>query len=94
MSGPGLKHPPLSGEILEAAEANISQWVRTEKIKAATAKAKNDLETYIINTREKLEVDEFFQQVSFAGLVMYVAYGQCWWRYTSAPGWRYDELTS
>lgn len=38
-------------------------WTLAEMVKAATAKAKNDLETYIINTREKLETDKLYQQV-------------------------------
>lgn len=63
VSGPGMVHPPLDGEVLKAAEANVSNWVVAEKIKAATAKAKNDLETYIINTREKLEVNEQYLEV-------------------------------
>lgn len=63
VSGPGLAHPPLSGEALELATANVTRWVQAEAVKAATAKAKNDLETYIINTREKLETDELYQQV-------------------------------
>lgn len=64
VSGPGMVHPPLDGEVLKAAEANVSNWVVAEKIKAATAKAKNDLETYIINTREKLEVNEQYLEVT------------------------------
>ena len=63
VSGPGLVHPPLSGEVFKAADANITHWVKAEKVKAATAKAKNDLETYIINTREKLETNEQYQEV-------------------------------
>lgn len=58
-----MVHPPLAGEVLKLAEANVSTWVVAEKIKAATAKAKNDLETYIINTREKLEVNEQYLEV-------------------------------
>lgn len=68
VSGPGLVHPPLSGDVLKAAEGTISAWVRAEKVKAATAKAKNDLETYIINTREKLETNEQYQEVSLREL--------------------------
>jgi len=64
VSGPGFVHPPLAGEVLKAAEANVTRWVVAEKVKAATAKAKNDLETYIINTREKLEVNEQYLEVT------------------------------
>lgn len=58
-----MTHPPLSGEAFEAATANVTRWVVAEAIKAATAKAKNDLETYIINMREKLETNEQFMEV-------------------------------
>jgi hypothetical protein len=53
----------MSGEVFELATSNITRWTLAEMVKAATAKAKNDLETYIINTREKLETDELYQQV-------------------------------
>jgi hypothetical protein len=53
----------MSAEVFELATANVTRWTLAEMVKAATAKAKNDLETYIINTREKLETDELYQQV-------------------------------
>jgi hypothetical protein len=37
--------------------------VAAETVKAATAKAKNDLEAYIISTRETLGTNEALQQV-------------------------------
>jgi hypothetical protein len=69
VSGQGLLHAPLSGEVFDAAEANVTRWTVAEAVKAATAKAKNDLETYIINTREKLEINEQYQEVSGLGVL-------------------------
>lgn len=63
VSGPGPVHPPLSGDVFDAAVANVTRWVEAEAVKAATAKSKNDLEAYIISTREKLETNEQFQEV-------------------------------
>jgi hypoxia up-regulated 1 len=64
VTGNGPRHAPLSGETLKEAKAHIAAWVAAETVKAATAKAKNDLEAYIISTREKLETNEALQQVS------------------------------
>lgn len=63
MSGAGPTHAPLAGEALAAAAAHVAAWQAAEAVKAATAKAKNDLESYIIATRERLETDEAMQQV-------------------------------
>jgi hypothetical protein len=64
VTGEGLRHAPLSGEPLKQAQAHLAAWVAAETVKAATAKAKNDLEAYIISTREKLETNEALQTVS------------------------------
>jgi hypothetical protein len=63
-----MAHTPLSGEVFDAAEANVTRWTVAEAVKAATAKAKNDLETYIIGTREKLETNDQYQEVRVGGL--------------------------
>jgi hypothetical protein len=63
VTGDGPRHAPLSGEPLKEAQAHLAAWVAAETVKAATAKAKNDLEAYIISTREKLETSEALQQV-------------------------------
>jgi hypothetical protein len=55
--------PLISGDFLGAAQSNMSAWLRAERIKRDTAKAKNDLEAYIIATREALESDELLQKV-------------------------------
>lgn len=49
---------PLSGALLAAAQANVTRFVRRELVKRETARAKNDLEGYIIATREALEGDD------------------------------------
>uniref|UniRef100_A0A383VU00 Uncharacterized protein n=1 Tax=Tetradesmus obliquus TaxID=3088 RepID=A0A383VU00_TETOB len=64
VTGDGPRHAPLSGEPLKQAQAHLAAWVAAETVKAATAKAKNDLEAYIIATREKLETQEALQQVT------------------------------
>jgi hypothetical protein len=63
ITGDGPRHAPLTGEPLAEAKAHLAAWVAAETVKAATAKAKNDLEAYIISTREKLETNEALQQV-------------------------------
>jgi len=63
VTGSGPRFAPLSGDILKEAQAHLAAWRAAETIKAATAKAKNDLESYIISTREKLETEEALQQV-------------------------------
>jgi hypothetical protein len=65
-------HPVLSGEVFDAAVANVTRWVLAEAVKAATAKSKNDLEAYIISTREKLETNEQFQEVGGCACVQLV----------------------
>ncbi|WIA17622.1 hypothetical protein OEZ85_014432 [Tetradesmus obliquus] len=64
VTGDGPRHALLSGEPLKQAQAHLAAWVAAETVKAATAKAKNDLEAYIIATREKLETQEALQQVT------------------------------
>eukprot|EP00879_Flechtneria_rotunda_P024057 GHRR01025481.1.p1 GENE.GHRR01025481.1~~GHRR01025481.1.p1 ORF type:complete len:539 (+),score=222.19 GHRR01025481.1:412-2028(+) len=64
VSGAGPRHPPLAGDVFAAARSHIAAWRAAEVVKAATAKAKNDLEAYIISTREKLETDENLRQVT------------------------------
>ena len=43
--------------MLTAAQANLTAFVLREAVKRDTARAKNDLEAYIISTREKLDED-------------------------------------
>jgi hypothetical protein len=43
--------------VLTAAQANVSAFALREAVKRDTARAKNDLESYIISTREKLDDD-------------------------------------
>ncbi|KIZ04287.1 hypothetical protein MNEG_3673 [Monoraphidium neglectum] len=63
VGGPGPAHAPLSGGLLTAAQANLTAFVLREAVKRDTARSKNDLESYIIATRERLE-DEAWQEVS------------------------------
>eukprot|EP00775_Hariotina_reticulata_P013787 gene13787-13908_t len=64
VTGAGPRFTPLSGDALREAQAHLAAWRAAETVKAATAKAKNDLEAYIISTREKLETEEGLQQVT------------------------------
>jgi hypoxia up-regulated 1 len=57
VDGPRSSLPALSGGVLTAAQANVSAFALREAVKRDTARAKNDLESYIISTREKLEDD-------------------------------------
>ena len=63
VTGPGLRYKAAEGDFLAAATVNMSTLVRTERLKQETAKAKNDLEAYIIKTRDELESDELLQRV-------------------------------
>lgn len=63
ISGPGFVHAPLSGALLASARDTVSSWQAKEISKRDNAKAKNDLESYIISTREALETSEPLQQV-------------------------------
>lgn len=64
ISGPGWLYNSLAGDDLKAAKAILNGWVAAEKVKRDTAAAKNDLEAYIIKTREALETDEMIMKVS------------------------------
>jgi len=64
VTGPGLRYKVAEGDFLTAATVNMSTLLRTERLKQETAKAKNDLEAYIIKTRDELESDELLQTVS------------------------------
>ncbi|KAI8464405.1 MAG: Hsp70 protein-domain-containing protein [Monoraphidium minutum] len=63
VAGAGPRHAPLSGGALTAAQANLTAYVLREAVKRDTARAKNDLEAYIIGTREKLD-EEPWQAVT------------------------------
>lgn len=54
----GYAHSPLDSDTLAAAKDRVGAWLIREAAKKATAKAKNDLEAYIISMREALETDE------------------------------------
>lgn len=58
VAGPRAAHPPLAGTPLAAAQANLTAFVVRETVKRETARSKNDLESYIIATRESLESDD------------------------------------
>lgn len=47
----------------DAAAAMVATWRSREAVKRANAKARNDLEAYVINTREALEENEALRQV-------------------------------
>jgi hypothetical protein len=64
ITGPGFRYQAAQGDFLAAATANMSALVRTERLKQETAKAKNDVEAYIIKMREEVESDELLQRVS------------------------------
>ncbi|WIA37837.1 hypothetical protein OEZ86_014693 [Tetradesmus obliquus] len=86
VTGDGPRHAPLSGEPLKQAQAHLAAWVAAETVKAATAKAKNDLEAYIIVTREKLETQEALQQVTTEeARVMFIE------QLTEAEDWLYGD---
>ncbi|KAF8058449.1 HSP70-17 [Scenedesmus sp. PABB004] len=86
VTGPGPRHAPLSGDALADATAHVAAWRAAEAVKAATAKAKNDLEAYIIATRERLETDEAVQQVTEeAARVSFVE------ALTAAEDWLYGD---
>jgi hypothetical protein len=59
----GFVHAPLSGDTLTSARLTVATWLVREAAKKATAKAKNDLESYIISMREALETDESIMKV-------------------------------
>jgi hypothetical protein len=63
VSGPGAAHLPLHGDTLDAALAHMSAWAAAEAAKAANAKARNDLEAYIIAMRERLDSHDGVAQV-------------------------------
>eukprot|EP00195_Chlamydomonas_chlamydogama_P003215 CAMPEP_0202919692 /NCGR_PEP_ID=MMETSP1392-20130828/76466_1 /ASSEMBLY_ACC=CAM_ASM_000868 /TAXON_ID=225041 /ORGANISM="Chlamydomonas chlamydogama, Strain SAG 11-48b" /LENGTH=990 /DNA_ID=CAMNT_0049613149 /DNA_START=318 /DNA_END=3290 /DNA_ORIENTATION=+ len=64
IGGPAWFHPSLSGADFKLSQSIISAWVKAEAIKRETAAAKNDLESYIIKTREKLETDDRVKKVT------------------------------
>ncbi len=66
VGGPGWVHGPLTDEILEVAKKTVAGWLTREGIKRDTAKAKNDLEAYIISTRDQLDSRAALQQVGTA----------------------------
>ena len=51
-------HSKLTGDSLAASRATMSAWLTAQAAKRETAASKNDLESYIISTREALETDE------------------------------------
>ena len=57
----------LSGEALVTARQTIKAWAAAEDIKAENARVKNELEAYIIKTRESLETDELLMKVRGEG---------------------------
>ncbi len=65
LSGQGWKAPPLSAdaEALKESQALLAKFVAAEAVKRELAKARNDLESYIIDMKEKLETDELIIKV-------------------------------
>lgn len=64
IEGPGWSRARLTGADLASSKATLAAWVRAETIKRDTAAAKNDLESYIIKTREAMETDELLMKVT------------------------------
>ncbi|EFJ52505.1 heat shock protein Hsp70G [Volvox carteri f. nagariensis] len=64
VGGKGWLSPPLSDSDLSEAKQVLSKFVAAEARKREVAKARNDLESYIIAMKEALETDELMQKVS------------------------------
>ena len=64
VGGKGWAREKLSGDSLASSTSTLAQWVLTETVKRDNAAAKNDLESYIIKTREAIETDELLIKVS------------------------------
>jgi hypoxia up-regulated 1 len=64
ISGKGWSREKLSGDSLASSTSTLAGWVQTETVKRDNAAAKNDLESYIIKTREAIETDELLIKVS------------------------------
>lgn len=82
----GFAVPGLSAEQLAASRKVLRALRAADEAKRETAKAKNDLESYIISTRDKLESDEDLRSVSSeeqrSGFLAAL---------TAAEDWLYDE---
>jgi hypothetical protein len=63
VSGLGWLHPRLVGDDLAVSKVTMAGWLRAQTLKRETAAAKNELESYIISTRESLETDEVLMKV-------------------------------
>lgn len=64
IGGKGLSREKLSGDSLASSTSTLARWVQTETVKRDNAAAKNELESYIIKTREAIETDELLIKVS------------------------------
>lgn len=60
----GFHQAPLASEDQLALLRTLRDWQRREAIKRENSRAKNDLESYIINTREALETNGMLLQVT------------------------------
>lgn len=86
IGGSGFVSPAMTKEQVKAGKKVLTELAKRDAVKAETAQAKNNLEAYIINTRDKLEADEEIAKVtteeqreSFLSQL------------TEAEDWLYDE---
>lgn len=59
-----VKHhgiPPLTAKEKEASQKLLDEFLKREAEKRKTDKARNELESYIVNTRGKLDEEEIVQ---------------------------------
>jgi hypothetical protein len=61
VDGPRATFAPLSSAVFTAAQANLTAFTVREAVKRDTARAKNDLEAYIIATRESLDCEDVIE---------------------------------
>ncbi|GFR42342.1 hypothetical protein Agub_g3033, partial [Astrephomene gubernaculifera] len=64
VGGRGWLSPPLTADQLAASRAVLAGWEEAEAVKREVARARNDLESYIIAMKEALETDELVMKVS------------------------------
>lgn len=65
VGGAGWAHPRLGGPGLSSSQAKLASWVVAEDIKREVARARNELESYIIKMKDVMEGDELLHRVSF-----------------------------